>query len=108
VSTAPTARIEPLYAGSARPAATPPSLPAEATTTMPFRQATSAAYDSGSSSADCVLSVPNDRLSTRMFSPPVARFCTTQSMAAMSCETSTAPRASPTLMLTRRASGAMP
>ena len=46
-SDAPTARIVGLYAGSVSRASLP-SLPAAATTTMPCRHATSAAYDSGS------------------------------------------------------------
>ena len=46
--------------------------------------------------------------STRMFRPFLLWFWTTQSMAAMACETSVWPLASATLMLTMRASGAMP
>ena len=43
-----------------------------------------------------------------MLSPLVVRFWTTQSIAAMTCETSTAPVLSATLTLTMRASGATP
>ncbi len=43
-----------------------------------------------------------------MFIPVSLRCCTTQSIAAMTCETSVAPRALATLMLMIRASGATP
>ncbi len=43
-----------------------------------------------------------------MLRPPVRRFSTTQSIAAMTCDTSVAPCESATLTLTRRASGATP
>ena len=85
-----------------------PWFPAAATTTMPSCQATSAAYASGSIRYDWVLSVPKLRLRTRMFSPGSSRFITTQSMAARTWETSTAPLAPPTLTLTMWALGAMP
>ena len=85
-----------------------PSLPAATTTTMPLFQASSTAYDSGSSAADWVDSVPNDRLSTRMFRPGSLRCATTQSMAAITWETSVAPSAVATLRLIRCAPGATP
>jgi len=43
-----------------------------------------------------------------MFMPGSLRCCTTQSIAAMTCETSALPRASATLRLISRAPGAMP
>ena len=43
-----------------------------------------------------------------MFMPSSLRCWTTQSIAAMTCETSVPPSAVATLMLTIRASGAMP
>ena len=106
VSSAPTAIRYGSMAGSTR--RVPPLLPAETTTTIPLRQATSAAYASGSSTYDWVESVPNERLSTRMLRPGSWACCTTQSMPAMTCETSLRPKASATLTLTMRASGAMP
>ncbi len=43
-----------------------------------------------------------------MFRPLDVRFCTTQSMPAMTCDTSVPPEASATLTLMMRASGATP
>ena len=43
-----------------------------------------------------------------MLSPSWLRWCTTQSMAAITWEMSVAPEAAPTLTLTSRASGAIP
>ncbi len=83
-----------------------PSLPAATTTVMPARQALCTAWASGSSAGDWAESVPYDRLSTSMLW--LARCSTTQSMPAMTCETSTPPSAVPTFTLTSRASGAMP
>src|SRR5689334_3361705 len=64
VSAAPTARTNGLYAGLDRPPPLEPSLPADATTTIPTCQAISAAHDSGSSCQLCGLRVPYERLST--------------------------------------------
>ncbi len=108
VSAAPTARTNGLYAGFARPGVVAPSLPAAATTTIPAFHATSAAQLNGSLSGFCGLIVPNERLSTRMFNPLEFLFWTTQSTAAITWETSTAPSWSATLSCTSRESGAMP
>src|SRR4051812_28377577 len=64
VSAAPIARTNGLYAGLARPGVAAPSLPADATTTIPAFQATSAAQLRGSLAGLCGLIVPNERLST--------------------------------------------
>ncbi len=45
---------------------------------------------------------------TLMFRPLSLRWATTQSMAAMTCDTSTAPSWAPTFTLTRLTSGATP
>ena len=95
-------------AGSARVVLPEPSLPAAATTTMPRFTATSAAKASGSTIGSWTLSVPNDKLNTRMLSPGSWACWTTQPMAAMTCETSVEPSNAPTLTLTTRASGATP
>ena len=79
VSMAPTAITYGSMAGS--DSRLPPLLPAETTTTIPLRQATSAAYASGSSTYDWRESVPKDRLSTRMFRPGSWACWTTQSIA---------------------------
>ena len=52
--------------------------------------------------------MPNDRFSTRMLRPLRLRFWTTQSIPAITWETSVAPLASASLTLTTRAWGAMP
>ena len=52
--------------------------------------------------------VPYDRLMTRMFIPLSLRCCTTQSMAAITWDTSTPPSAVATFTATIRASGAIP
>ena len=57
---------------------------------------------------DCSPEVLYERLSTRMLSPSLCVFWTTQSIAAITCETSTAPVLSATLTLTMPASGATP
>ena len=85
-----------------------PALPAAATTTMPLRHATSVAHDSGSSQYGSALCVPNARLITRMFMPLSWRCCTTQSMPAITCDTSTLPSKAPTRTLTIRLPGATP
>ena len=97
-----------LFAGLASRCAPRPSLPPATTTTMPWSQAFSIAFDSGSSSADCSLVVVYDRLSTRMLRPSWSRCWTTQSIAAITWVTSAAPVLSPTLRLMMRASGATP
>src|SRR5919204_234251 len=106
VSFAPTAITNGSVAGSVIPPA--PLLPALVTTTMPARQATSTAYASGSSVYACTESVPKDRLSTRMLTPGSCACCTTQSMPAITWDTSEVPCASATLTDTIRASGATP
>ena len=52
--------------------------------------------------------MPKDRFSTRTLRPLSLRCCTTQSMAAMTWDTSTDPSAAPTFTLRMRASGATP
>ena len=54
----------------------------------------------GRAGSSWIESVPKDRLSTRMFRPGSLRCCTTQSMAAMTWDTSVAPSAAATLTLT--------
>jgi len=58
--------------------------------------------------AACPEFVPYERLSTRMLRPGSCACWTTQSIAAITCDTSAPPSAVATLRLTIRASGAMP
>src|SRR5690349_11206256 len=67
VSAAPTAMMKGSIAGLVNLPDAAPLLPALLTTTMPLRQATSAACASGSMRYDCKELVPKDRFSTRMF-----------------------------------------
>ena len=67
VSSAPTAITNGSIAGSV--SRFPGVLPELTTTTIPLRQATSAAYASGSTVYVCSESVPKDRFSTRMLKP---------------------------------------
>ena len=109
VSDDPTARMNGSTAGAViEPSWAKPAFPAAATTTIPFRHATSAAKQSGSSAAGCVEFVPYERLMTRMLLPLSLRCWTTQSIPAITCETSVAPCASATLTETILASGAIP
>src|SRR5262249_9398820 len=107
-SAAPTAITYGLAAGMVTRVAVAPSLPTATTTTMPFFQAASTAYESGSSTSLCAESVPNERLRTRMLRPASLRCCTTQSIAAITWDTSAAPSDAATLRLISLAPGAMP
>src|SRR3954464_9810406 len=91
VSVAPTAMTHGLDAGLESPPPFEPSLPPAATTTMPRCQAISAAHDTGSFCQLCGLRVPYDSLRSFVLRPPAFLFFTTQAIAAMTCETSTAP-----------------
>ena len=99
VSEAPTAMTYGLKAGS-RSGVKFPSLPAATTTTIPLFQACSTACESGSREEGWVELVPNERLRTRMLRPLSFLCRTTQSIAARTCETSTAPLYAPTWTLT--------
>ncbi len=109
VSEAPTESTSGSYAGLFSRGWSVPLFPPATTTTIPARQAFSTAWVSGSRIRSCTPSVPYDRLITRIgFFGSSLRCATTQSTAAMTCETSTAPSVVATLMLVRRAPGATP
>src|SRR5690349_7855074 len=108
VSAAPTASTYGLSAGMVTEVAAAPSLPTETTTTIPLRQADSTACESGSTCSLCTDWVPKDRLSTRMFMPGSLRWATTQSIPAITCDTSVAPSPVATFRLISLAPGATP
>src|SRR4051794_33360792 len=96
-------------AGLARRTDELPSLPAAATTTMPAFQARCTAKLSGSLQKLGLPPLPYDRLSTRIrLAGSSLRCATTQSIAAMTCVTSTAPLEVPSFSDVSFALGAMP
>src|SRR2546430_704250 len=93
-ATEPTDRTNGSYPGLVRLLL--PPLPPATTTTMPFFQAFSTAKVSGSDQAGAAPGVPYDRFSTRIgFFASSLRCWTTQSIAAITWDTSTAPAAVP-------------
>ena len=109
VAVAPTAITNGSVAGSLSVGAVLPSLPAAATTTIPAFQACSTANCSGSVQAAGSPPLPYERLITRIgLAGSLVRFCTTQSMPAITWETSTAPLAVPSFTEVSLTPGAMP
>src|SRR5919112_2612473 len=96
-------------AGLARRVDELPSLPTAATTTMPAFQARCTAKLSGSLQKFGLPPLPYDRFSTRIrLAESSLRCATTQSIAAMTCVTSTAPLAVPSFSDVSLALGARP